>query len=81
MDHREVRMYVGKSNLVYDRALCRNVVYTIRNHTYKKNRGGGGGGDNERLLLKRRLPEVSNLVQCQIITLTPSLFHLLFASN
>jgi hypothetical protein len=32
MDHKEVRVYVGKINLVYERALCRNVVYTIRNH-------------------------------------------------
>lgn len=41
MDHKEVRVYVGKINLVYDRPLCRNVVYTIRNHAYQKNRGGG----------------------------------------
>jgi len=43
MDHKEVRVYVGKINLIYDRALCRSVVYTIRNHANQKSRGGGGG--------------------------------------
>jgi hypothetical protein len=41
MDLKEVRVYVGKINVVYDRALCRNVVYRIRNYAYQKTLGRG----------------------------------------